>query len=313
MFRITSTRLLAVKDNVASEAVTLILARGGSRGVKLKNLQTVGGKSLLSYAINAARAAHLRDVTVSTDHPLIALEALRSWYKTVLQLKSADKLNKFHVENEIFVLDKAKIFRRSKVTATDCAPSIWGALEFLASRPNATVLVLLQATSPFTRPSSVRGALSLLVESESLDCVFSVTRSHKLRWHEVNGKIVPQNFKTDSRPRRQDWEGELLETGGFYITRRNIVEQGYFQNNKRRTPDYCAFINVHRKMCAYGLDKLPVDQPLRTVTVQIEERVLEEIFREPTTSTTCVAHSPGMPKSIGWEIFKREDLLPYHF
>lgn len=56
----------------------LILARGGSKGVRLKNLQTVGGLSLVSRAIKTSKEAGLHDVTVSTDHPLIALEALKS-------------------------------------------------------------------------------------------------------------------------------------------------------------------------------------------------------------------------------------------
>lgn len=55
----------------------LILARGGSKGIILKNLQTVGGVSLLARAIRTTKLAGLR-VTVSTDHPLIALEALKS-------------------------------------------------------------------------------------------------------------------------------------------------------------------------------------------------------------------------------------------
>lgn len=59
------------------EIVALILARGGSKGVYLKNLQTVGGVSLLARTVHTARAAGLVDVTVSTDHPLIALEALK--------------------------------------------------------------------------------------------------------------------------------------------------------------------------------------------------------------------------------------------
>lgn len=54
-----------------------MLARGGSKGIHLKNLQTVGGISLLSRAIFTAKAAGLSDITVSTDHPLIALQAIK--------------------------------------------------------------------------------------------------------------------------------------------------------------------------------------------------------------------------------------------
>lgn len=55
----------------------IILARGGSKGIRLKNLQHVGGKSLIRNTVEIARKAGILDVTVSTDHPLIALEALK--------------------------------------------------------------------------------------------------------------------------------------------------------------------------------------------------------------------------------------------
>lgn len=64
----------------------LILARGGSKGVHLKNLQSVGGSSLVTRAIHTARTAGISDVTVSTDHPLIALESIKSLYHVFMCL-----------------------------------------------------------------------------------------------------------------------------------------------------------------------------------------------------------------------------------
>lgn len=61
----------------SAEIAVLILARGGSKGLRLKNLREVGGTSLLSRTIHSAKAAGLHDITVSTDHPLIALEAVK--------------------------------------------------------------------------------------------------------------------------------------------------------------------------------------------------------------------------------------------
>ncbi|KAJ2939192.1 hypothetical protein O0L34_g8506 [Tuta absoluta] len=196
----------------------LILARGGSRGVRLKNLQTVGEISLLARAIHTAKIAGL-EVTVSTDHPLIALEALKS---------------------------KALVFHRNKVTASDLAPSIWAAAEFVAKKPDVAVLVLIQATSPFLRAESLRNAIEKI---DRYDCVFSVTRSFKLRWRENNGIAEPLNFNPSARPRRQDWNGELLETGAFYVSRRALIEQGHFQNNN------CSVIEVS------AAESLEVDSP----------------------------------------------------
>nr|XP_037872769.1 N-acylneuraminate cytidylyltransferase A isoform X2 [Bombyx mori] len=182
----------------------LILARGGSKGIPLKNLQTVGGISLLCRAIITARRSDLKQVVVSTDHPLIALEA---------------------------VTCGATPFKRSKVTATDWAPSIWGVQEYLWSNSEINTLVLIQATSPLTKPSQLRLALNKLNIPKPVDCVFSVARSYSLRWRYENGNVFPLNFHVFNRPRRQDWKGELIETGAFYVSRRTILEKGLFQNN----------------------------------------------------------------------------------
>lgn len=98
------------------------------------------------------------------------------------------------------------------MTASDWAPSIWAVLEFLESRPDVNVLVLMQATSPFIRPTQLREAVQKIAKPISYDCVFSVTRSFKLRWQLLNGKLYPANFKVGERIRRQDWGGDFLET-----------------------------------------------------------------------------------------------------
>lgn len=64
----------------SAEIAVLILARGGSKGLRLKNLQKVGGTSLLSRTIQTAKAAGFYDITVSTDHPLIALETVKGLF-----------------------------------------------------------------------------------------------------------------------------------------------------------------------------------------------------------------------------------------
>lgn len=64
---------------------------------------------------------------------------------------------------------------------------------------------------------------------------FFLHRSWKLRWQQVanSKKLKAINFDTKNRPRRQDWTGELIETGMFYFMRRNLVEnQGLLQNDR---------------------------------------------------------------------------------
>jgi Cytidylyltransferase len=63
----------------SSRAVTaLILARGGSKGIKLKNIQQIDGLSLLGISLTALQETELfESIWVSTDHEAIAEEAAR--------------------------------------------------------------------------------------------------------------------------------------------------------------------------------------------------------------------------------------------
>lgn len=68
------------------------------------------------------------------------------------------------------------VFHRSAITASDWAPSIWGAAEFISYRSDVEILVLMQATSPFVKPLHVRAAVNKIREPIPYDCIFSVTR-----------------------------------------------------------------------------------------------------------------------------------------
>lgn len=88
---ILTTRLLVIScsssanvctDSIrnSSTAVTaLILARGGSKGIKLKNIQTIHDVSLLGLSLTALQdcSSCFDTIWVSTDHELIAQEAER--------------------------------------------------------------------------------------------------------------------------------------------------------------------------------------------------------------------------------------------
>jgi len=56
----------------------LILARGGSKGINLKNLAEVGGLSLLARTIITIKnSSCFKHIWVSTDDKRIAFEALK--------------------------------------------------------------------------------------------------------------------------------------------------------------------------------------------------------------------------------------------
>ena len=55
------------------DVITIILARGGSKGLKNKNLRKLNGKPLIYYPIDAAKKSkYIGNIIVSTDSQKIA-------------------------------------------------------------------------------------------------------------------------------------------------------------------------------------------------------------------------------------------------
>ena len=50
-------------------------------------------------------------------------------------------------------------------------------------------------------------------------------RTHRFIWsRNTDGTILPSNYDPQKRPRRQDWDGELVENGAFYMIKREDID-----------------------------------------------------------------------------------------
>jgi CMP-N,N'-diacetyllegionaminic acid synthase len=137
------------------EVVALIPARGGSKAIPRKNLAPLGGRPLLAWTVDAARAS--RSVTrtvVSTDDDEIAA--------------AARDLG-------------AEVLARPAGLAADDTPMRDVVVHALEGLPDAEVLVLLQPTSPLRRPEHVDAAVDLLLETEADSVVSVVEVPHRYR------------------------------------------------------------------------------------------------------------------------------------
>ena len=211
----------------------LILARGGSRGIPLKNITPLDGRPLLTWSLAAMLGLDNRfdSVWVSTDHQKIADAARKH--------------------------EGVSVFWRSARHATAESPSIDAVKEFLEKRPEVDVVGLVQCTSPFVQTRYLEKAYNLIAE-EDYDSVFSVARTKKFRWKETPKGSSTQalNFDPSDRPRRQDWQGELVENGMFYFARRHLLEKGIFQGGK------CTYVEVPADL------SLEIDSPLDLVCAE---------------------------------------------
>lgn len=181
--------------------VALIPARGGSKGVKRKNICQLKGNPLIYYAINTAKLSSMIDeVWVSTEDTEISYVAKK---------------------------EGAKVLSRPKELATDEIASEPVLLHF-AGKVNFDVLVFLQCTSPLLKVEHLNEGISSILFC-GYDSAFSVTTITQFIWkghkqlYPIHAKYLPFNGK---RMRRQELTNEdiyKLETGAFYITTRKAL------------------------------------------------------------------------------------------
>lgn len=177
--------------------VAFIPARGGSKGIRDKNLQEVGGMSLIERSILFAKAHPLvEQVFVSTDSQSIS--------------ESAERLGAF-------------VVHRPESIAGDTASSESAISHFLGLYPSVEVVVFLQATSPFVEFGPLERAIDMVIQGDA-DSVFSAFRTHGFRWRFSGGNVETVGHSAARRERRQDLQPEFEESGAFYVFRRSVFD-----------------------------------------------------------------------------------------
>jgi CMP-N,N'-diacetyllegionaminic acid synthase len=171
---------------------SLILARGGSKGIHNKNIIDLNGKPLVSYAISAAIQSKANDVWVSTDCANIANVSQKYGAKTIIRPSNISG-------------DKSK--------SED-------ALLHFAHNCDFDLLVFIQPTSPLLLSSDIDNGIYMII-NHNYDSIFSVYKEHWIpRW---NLNISPDNWSVNSRPMRQDMPEKYVENGAFYITTKTAL------------------------------------------------------------------------------------------
>lgn len=182
--------------------VAVIPARGGSKGLKEKNIYPVAGKPLLAWTIMQALAStSIERVFVSTDDDAIANVASAYGAEVIarpLEL-AGDKAS-----SESAILHAVTVIERDY------------------NMPVSTI-VFLQATSPLRKPRDIDRAIELFFQ-EGADSLISVTRADDLTlWESRDGRWNSVNFDYRNRGMRQDRPTQFIENGSIYIFRPEIL------------------------------------------------------------------------------------------
>lgn len=201
------------------ETIAFIPVRGGSKSIPLKNIKLFCGKPLVCWNIEALENCPLIDkIIVATDSDKIEEVVLKQSY------------------------NKTKIYRRSAENACDTASTESVMLEYInyGHLPQDNIFILVQATSPLTETQHFTEALHIYQKGQ-YDSMLTCVRNYRFFWNE-NG--TSKNYDYMNRPRRQNFKGELMENGAFYInTVENILKSGNRLSGKigiYEMPEYTA-------------------------------------------------------------------------
>ncbi|KAF2513562.1 acylneuraminate cytidylyltransferase [Flavobacterium foetidum] len=171
----------------------IIPLRKNSKGIPGKNKKKMLGRPLFSWVLTEAVFSELDEVYVFTDDEEIIA----------------------YIEREYFWTPKIKALLRNDENASDTASTESAMIEFAeAVNYDFELLCLLQATSPQTTASDINAVLNEVINNKKTSAI-TVVNTHRFIWNEDG---TPQNYDVFNRPRRQDFNGLLIENGAVYCT-----------------------------------------------------------------------------------------------
>lgn len=180
--------------------VAIIPLRKGSKGIPGKNKKKLLGRPLFSWTLAEAVFSDLDEVYVFTDD---------------------QEILKF-IQNEYSWTTKVKGLLRSNENANDTASTESAMLEFAEKiKYDFDIICLIQATSPMLTAKDINNSLNKII-IEQFNSALSAVKTHRFTW---NSDGTPQNYDVFNRPRRQDFDGLLIENGAVYTTTKSSFIQ----------------------------------------------------------------------------------------
>ena len=191
--------------------VAFIPVRGGSKRIRAKNIRIINGRPLVYWALDAAvKSKRVTRVYVSTDSKEI---------RNIVTEYGSDKVE---VISEIPTKDG----------------NTENAMLQFADKYEFNHILLIQATSPLTTTRQLDDAIWTYFNNK-MDSLCAVSALKKFIWkRQKSGLIKPLLYDPSKRPLSQNWDGELIENGAFYITSKERL----LKSKCRMSGDVGAFI-----------------------------------------------------------------------
>ena len=213
------------------KVVTFIPARGGSKGLKKKNLKLLAGKPLIAWPIqHALKSKYIDDVVVTTDDEEIA------------------KVAKEFGANIPFL--RPENISGDLATTEDTLKHALEEYEKLYNKVD--LCVFLTCTDIFRKPTWIDEAIEIMTNDNELESVFSGNKTHKNFW---------QKNESGKWERLKDWMANYSSRQiRRYIVREDTglccVSRSYLWREGRRignnvevleNNDFLTAIDIHTK------------------------------------------------------------------
>ncbi len=251
---------------MALNILAVVPVRGGSKGLKGKNILPLHGLPLVTYSIRALLGAREQfyKIIASTDDEKIA---------KVCEAAGCEVP-----------------FLRPKELAEDTTPSVdvmKHAVTEIEKKEGVKIdwTLLVQATNPLVISEDVKAALKLISpECDSIVSVYQANHYHPLRMMKIEGGRLVRFLSEEKEPtRRQDLPSDAYRrNGSLYLTRRDVL----FEKNSM-----------------FGDKLVPYVMPLeRSIDIdneldfQIAELMLERNERKRLATST--GFNVGLPSSF---------------
>ncbi len=184
--------------------ICLIPARGGSKGLKLKNIKIFAGEPLIAHTIKAAINSKLIDnIYVSTEDEKIS---------------------------EISKNYGAVVVKRPEELARDETKTIEVVLDFLnklSFNNDKTIVILLQPTSPLRTIEDIDNAIRIFLEGKCESVISVCKLNHSPLWSfKLENNYLKSFFNQDYlEKRRQELPFLYTPNGAIYISTPKILNQ----------------------------------------------------------------------------------------
>lgn len=199
---------------IATKNIAIIPARGGSVRVPRKNIRPLNGIPLIEHTIKQAFDSGVFDkVIVSTEDSEIFLISMLAEAQVIHRPKHLAE----DVESELVIIHVIEELEKTNYTPD--------------------IIVMLQCTSPFRKPETIKKCVDLLVENyDKCDSVITVTNveGNRPEWMcfvEKNNKVTPYtNMWLDKNQKpliklvaRQDLPKLYKQNGCVYAFKRDLI------------------------------------------------------------------------------------------